>query len=189
MDRQIEHTEHIWHTFNIKLKHFIRKRVSNDETAKDILQEVFLKIHTHIGTLRNTEKLQSWVFQIARNTIIDYYRRRKPLSQIDESLAAWEGDNDLEAKEELSDCIKEIIMALPEKYREALILTEYQGLKQKDLEKKLYLSSSGAKSRIQRGRLKIKEVLLSDCHYELDRAGITPDYQPCCCCCTKKIIS
>jgi RNA polymerase sigma-70 factor (ECF subfamily) len=183
MDAQ---TEQIWHAFNIKLKHFIRKRVSNDETVKDILQEVFLKIHTHIGTLRSNDKLQGWVYQITRNVIIDYYRKHRSLFQLDEAVAVWPEDGDIEAKEELSDCIKEIVMELPGKYREALILTEYQGLKQKDLEGKLSLSSSGAKSRVQRARLKVREVLLFDCHYELDRAGVALDYQPCCCCCTKK---
>ncbi|HLP59744.1 MAG TPA: RNA polymerase sigma factor SigZ [Candidatus Deferrimicrobium sp.] len=179
-------TEQIWDAFNIKLKHFIRKRVSSDETAKDILQEVFLKIHTHIGTLRNNDKLQSWVYQITRNVIIDYYRKRRPLIQLDEAVAVWREDGDIEVKEELSDCIKEIVMELPEKYREALILTEYQGLKQKDLEGKLSLSGSGAKSRVQRARLKVKEVLLLDCHHELARSGVAIDYQPCCCCCCAK---
>ncbi len=179
-------TEHIWHAFNIKLRHFIRKRVSNDEMAKDILQEVFLKIHTHIGTLRSNDKLQSWVYQITRNAIIDYYRKHRPLVQLDEAVEVWQENGDIEAKEELSDCIKEIVMELPEKYREALILTEYQGLKQKDLEEKLYLSGSGAKSRVQRARMKVKDVLLSDCHHELARAGVALNYQPCCCCCTKK---
>ncbi|MCX6581820.1 MAG: RNA polymerase sigma factor SigZ [Candidatus Aminicenantes bacterium] len=185
MDAQ---TEQIWHAFNIKLKHFIRKRVSGDEAAKDILQEVFLKIHTHIGTLRSNDKLQGWVYQITRNVIIDYYRKRRPLVQLDEAAAVWwkAEDGDIGAKEELSDCIKEIVMGLPEKYREALILTEYRGLKQKDLEGKLCLSGSGAKSRVQRARVKVKEVLLLDCHHELARSGVVIDYQPCCCCCCTK---
>ncbi len=181
-----DRTGHIWNEFNAKLRQFIRNRVPNDDTAKDILQDVFLKIHSRIDTLKNSQKLHSWVYQITRNTIIDYYRSRKPVSEIHETHAAREEDKTLEAleaMEELSLCIKEIVTELPVKYREALMLTEFQGLKQKELGEKLLLSGSGAKSRVQRARSKVKEILLMDCHYWLEEAGISPAYQPCCCCC------
>src|ERR1043166_5062645 len=77
-------TEHIWHTLHDPLLAFIRKRVADQESAEDILQDVFLKIHTNIATLRSEEKLESWVFQIARNLIIDYARRKTPTTSWDD---------------------------------------------------------------------------------------------------------
>ena len=76
-----------------------------------------------------------------------------------------------------------MVGALPDAYRETLRLTEYEGLSQKQLSEQLGISFSGAKSRVQRARAKIKEQLLDCCHFELDHAGRIIDYQPHCACC------
>ena len=70
-----------------------------------------------------------------------------------------------------------MVAALPETYREALRLTEYQGLSQKALGERLGISFSGAKSRVQRARAKVKEQLLDCCHFQFDRVGQIIDYQ------------
>jgi RNA polymerase sigma-70 factor, ECF subfamily len=85
---------------------------------------------------------------------------------------------------ELAPSVAAMVNALPEPYREALYLTEYQGLSQRDLAVRLGLSFSGAKSRVQRAREKLKQLLLDCCHLEFDRRGRIIDYQPRCACCT-----
>ena len=77
-----------------------------------------------------------------------------------------------------------MVESLPADYREALILTEYEGLTQRALAERLGLSFSGAKSRVQRAREKLKAMLLDCCHFEFDRFGKIIDYQPNCACCT-----
>jgi RNA polymerase sigma-70 factor (ECF subfamily) len=127
--------------------------------------------------------MDSWVYQIARNLIVDYYRRRKELVEIPENIPA-EADvpeDDLEAKLALS--LEEMIAELPDSYRQALILTEYQGLSQKELAEKLGISLSGAKSRVQRAREKLRDMFLACCHFEMDRRGRIMDYYQRCCCC------
>jgi RNA polymerase sigma-70 factor, ECF subfamily len=71
----------------------------------------------------------------------------------------------------------------PDEYRQALLLTEYKGLTQRELAERLGLSFSGAKSRVQRAREKLKAMLLDCCHFEFDRLGKVIDYQPKCACC------
>jgi RNA polymerase sigma-70 factor (ECF subfamily) len=82
---------------------------------------------------------------------------------------------------ELIPCIQEMIDDLPADYRQALILTEYEGLTQKELAQRLGISLSGAKSRVQRAREKLKIMLLNCCHFEFDRLGRVVDYEPHCC--------
>lgn len=178
-------TERVWEEFNTGLKQFILKRIPGEQNAEDILQEVFLKIHTHIGTLKDGDKLQRWVYQIARNTIIDYYRTHKPLSELPEMLYMPEDPFD-DVINELAPCIQEMVDSLPDDYRQALILTEYQGLSQKELAEKLGISFSGAKSRVQRAREKLKVMLMNCCHLEFDRLGRVIDYEPRCSCCSSK---
>lgn len=78
---------------------------------------------------------------------------------------------------EMADCFKTILNHLPEKYREAIVLTEFENLTQRDLAQRLGLSLSGAKSRVQRARAKLKEILLGCCQLEFDRLGNITDYK------------
>ncbi len=178
-------TEHIWEAFHTPLQQFIRRRVSDEATAEDVLQDVFLKIHQHVETLRDVKKLESWIYQITRNAIIDSYREPRPTTSLEAAevldLPAELPDDDVVS--ELLPCVRAMVRSLPELDRQALVLTEYQGLTQKELSERLGLSFSGAKSRVQRAREKLKQQLLECCHFELDRRAHIIDYQPRCHCC------
>ena len=173
-------TEHLWEAFHTPLQQFIRRRVSDEATAEDVLQNVFLKIHQHMETLKDVKKLESWIYQITRNAIIDSYRSRKPTTplEVEEVLDLPEELPDDDVVSELLPCVRAMVRSLPEVDRQALILTEYQGLTQKELSERLGLSFSGAKSRVQRAREKLKQQLLECCHFELDRRGNIMDYDP-----------
>ncbi len=175
-------TEHIWDEFHVPLQQFIRRRVSDETTAEDVLQDVFLKIHQHMETLRDVRKLESWIYQITRNAIVDSYRSTRPTTTLDaaEVLNLPEELPDDDIVSELLPSIRAMVRSLPELDRQALVLTEYQGLTQKELAERLGLSLSGAKSRVQRAREKLKQQLLECCHFELDRRGHVIDYQPRC---------
>jgi RNA polymerase sigma-70 factor, ECF subfamily len=171
--------ESIYNDFHTKLYRFIAGRVPDGDTAEDILQDVYLKIHTHISGLRETDRLESWIYQIARNAIIDTYRRARPQEELSELLAS-PLDDESEAVSELASSVRGMLDCLPEAYRQALELTEFQGLSQVELADKLNISVSGAKSRVQRGRQKLKQAFLDCCHFEFDRLGKVMDYRPKC---------
>jgi len=175
-------TEQVWDAFHTPLQQFIRGRVSDETLAEDILQDVFLKIHQHVDALRDVRKLESWIYQITRNAIIDAYRSRRPTTSLDaeEVLDLPEELPDDDIVSELLPCVRAMVRGLPELDRQVLVLTEYQGLTQRELAERLGLSFSGAKSRVQRAREKLKQQLLECCHFELDRRGHIIDYQPRC---------
>jgi len=180
-------TEKIWEEFHPRIKQFILKRIPDEYNAEDILQEVFLKIHARIDTLRDEEKLQGWMYQIARNVIADYYRQHKATVALSEALLLPEEpvvDDDV--VKDLLPGVRTMVNSLPDEYRQALLLTEYEGLTQRELAERLGLSLSGAKSRVQRAREKLKAMLLDCCHFEFDRLGKIIDYQPRCACCTNQ---
>lgn len=171
--------ETIYEDFHSKLYHFILGRIPDPNTAEDILQDVYLKIHSNIDELRESDRLQSWIYQITRNAITDYYRRVLPQEELPESLAS-PLEEEPDALAELAASVKGMLNCLPDKYREALELTELQGISQIELASKLNISVSGAKSRVQRAREKLKEAFLDCCHFEFDRLGRVIDYEPNC---------
>jgi len=179
-------TERVWETFHAPLQQFIRHRVSDDATAEDLLQDVFLNIHQHVDTLRDVKRLESWIYQVTRNAIIDYYCSIRTTTTLEEPevLQLAEDLPDEDVISELFPSVRAMVRSLPAQDRQALILTEYQGLTQKELAERLGLSLSGAKSRVQRARAKLKQQLLACCHFELDRRGHVIDYQPRCACCS-----
>jgi len=186
-DCQVCHTDNtletLWNQFHDGLYHFLVSRLPDEDDADDILQEVFIRIHTRLETVRDMDKLESWIYQIARNSITDYYRSRRKLVELASDLAVEDEHHEEDASESLAPSIREVVEALPEPYREALILTEYQGLSQKEMADRLGISLSGAKSRVQRARQKIKDVLLACCHFEFDVRGTLYEVRQHCCCC------
>ena len=178
-------TEQVWNAFHARLLHFIQKRVADAGTAEDILQDVFLKIHQQIESLKDVKKLESWVYQITRHAIIDSYRSKKLTITLEEPevLQLPEELPDDDIVSELFPSIRAMVNSLSPQDRQALILTEYQGLTQKELSKRLNISFSGAKSRVQRARQRLKQLLLACCHFELDTRGHILNYEPHCQCC------
>lgn len=185
--------EKIYKNFSKKLRAFISKRINNPTDLDDILHEVFLKIHNNIGTLKNYEKLESWIYQITRNTIVDHYRSKKELNSYEEesnTIKKGKEDAILEYIEEnphkrIAKGLKEFIDQLPDIYKEAITLIEYEGLTQKQMAEKLGISLANAKSRVQRARKMLKDLLMKCCHFEFDKYGTIIDYHEIKCCCCK----
>lgn len=175
--------ESIYLEFDAKLRNFILGRVSYPDLAEDILQDVYLKIHSKIDNVQDSEKLESWIYQITRHTIIDYYRRVRPEQELPESLPASQQEEP-DAVADLTASVYEMLNCIPEKYRQALTLTDIQGLTQAEMADQLGLTVSGAKSRVQRAREKLKVAFLDCCHFEFDRLGKVIHYEPNCCRCT-----
>jgi RNA polymerase sigma-70 factor (ECF subfamily) len=174
--------ESLWNALHTRLCRFICSRIPDGDDAEDILQEVFIRMHAHLDTVREIDRLESWVYQIARNSIADYYRSRKRLVALEDYPVEDEHPEE-DTAEMLAPALREAVESLPEPYREALLLTEYQGLSQQQLADRLGISFSGAKSRVQRGRAKVRDMLLTCCHFEFDARGIVIDFRERCCCC------
>ncbi len=166
--------------FSDSLRGFIRKRVGDEHYVDDILQDAFIKIHKNLGKLQDEGKLRSWLYRIVRNTIIDYYRNRKPAEELPDDFGELVEEATLgrEVSEELAPCVKALMERLSDKDRMAIEKTEFDGLTQKELSETLSISFSGAKSRVQRARGRMKDLLLECCSFELDRQGNILDYTP-----------
>lgn len=176
----MEPIENIWHQMHDKLLSFILKKVPDKALAEDILQEVFIKIHDKIDTLKDDTKLQAWIYQITRNMIVDHFRG---INKNDGTLAKDEqSSEDKESNELMEEAVQDIINfmdAMPAEYCDPLCATEIDGMTIKDYAKKQGISYAAAKSRVQRSRKVLKDMMMDCCHYQFDKYGtvisITPN--------------
>lgn len=179
--------ESIWEEYSVQLKNFLVPRVSQPEDAEDLLQEILIKTHKNLDSIREPGKFKSWLYQISRNTLFDYYRKQRPNISIQEipeieSVSEMNLDKNRSVFSELGECIKPFLMELPEKYRLALEETDLNGKSQKAYAEELGLSHSTLKSRVRRGRAMLSDIFHECCSYEIDARGNVMGYEQQDCC-------
>jgi RNA polymerase sigma-70 factor, ECF subfamily len=161
------------------LRSFVVKRVPAGTDVDDVVQEVLVRVVERLPDLRDRERLDAWIFQIARNVLADSFRRAGRHVVLDDSAAAVADpgvapETDRTAVAALTACLPPMIAKLPEPYRTAVELTELHGLTQHQAAQRAGISLSGMKSRVQRGREHLKRIMTSSCAIELDvRGGVT----------------
>lgn len=178
---EMETLQDIWTELSGQVRGFVGKRVNDAHAADDITQDVMLKLQTQLDALPPDDKLPAWVFRVARNTIIDHYRARalRQHANIENNDPALEaGDADLaEAAAKLTPCLVRMVEQLPEPYREAMKLADFEGLSQKAIADRAGVSLSGAKSRVQRARTMLREMIQDCCRVERDGRGNVMDFE------------
>lgn len=162
-------SELLWKEFSAPLRGFLRARTASPADAEDLLQEVFVRIQKRLPSLRDTSKMQGWVYRIARNVVVDHYRGRRDHVPMDFDLESEELDG--ERLVDLRPSLRRFIAELPAAYREPLVRHEFQGESLRDVAAALGLSETAAKSRVQRARRLLREMLDRCCRFEFDRRG------------------
>ena len=159
-------TKNLWDNFNEEVYFFILKKVKDKDVTIDIFQNTFLKIHINLSNLNKEEKARAWVFQIARNEIINHFNK--------ETLYVENLDTNKEVSAEKYEhicCFDKFINDLPEIYKQVIELIYIKGQKQKDVAKELEISLENVKARIKRAKDILKKKFNECCKYEFDKNG------------------
>jgi RNA polymerase sigma-70 factor, ECF subfamily len=158
-------TTFVWAAFSQNMHRYLMQRLKNRHDADDLLQEIFIKIHLNLHTLNSEQGLPAWVWQLTRNTLLDYYKKRRlPISSLD--MAAEKS-----ADTAMPSDFTAFVELLPEAQREAIILADFEHIAQKELAVRWGISHSGAKSRVQRARNELHGLFLNCCAIEADCYG------------------
>jgi RNA polymerase sigma-70 factor (ECF subfamily) len=176
----------LWSRFSDELLAWFRARIRPPERADDLLQETFVRICRGLPRLRQPDRLGPWVYRITRAVLVDHLRRQRPekLFGNSEPSAGEAAGSHAEGLDELvGRWLQEYLVALPPAYREAVQLIEVDGMTQVNLARLHGLSSSGSRSRVQRGRALLRKALLDCCDLDVDRRGNVIGYRrrPECC--------
>lgn len=172
-----------WEAIAARLRPYIRRRVATEPDTDDVLQEVLLRMHRGLSTLDDEDRLDAWMYRIARTAVADHRRgrHRHPLVRApavtEEPSQPLHEDDDAVARE-LAQTLSFFVALLPSPYREAITLTELEGRTQREAAEMIGISLSGMKSRVQRGRARLRKMLEDCCEVALDVRGKVIAYQP-----------
>ncbi len=171
-----------WAAFQSRLRAYVRRRV-DPAVADDVVGDIMLRLVRHEGKLAAAENPTAWMLRVAANAISDHHRRRdvkrRALARLEFEEESWSVEEpDSGASTEMAGCLIPLIRGLPEAYGQALLLTDIEGMTQAAAARRLGLTVSGVKSRVQRGRARLKQALLGCCAIEVDRRGRIRDYRP-----------
>ena len=133
---------------------FCLANAKNFHDGEDIMQEVFLKAFTKLGTLKDPSRVRPWLIKIARRTCIDYYRQRRPTQTLLEETAArpdYGNEHIIRLHIALSK--------LPKHYRETITLYYLDGQKCASVARSLGVKEAAVRRRLVRARLMLHDLL------------------------------
>jgi RNA polymerase sigma-70 factor (ECF subfamily) len=178
--RAIPTSEQVARDFRARLLRFIRARVESAADAEDIVQDVLLRMHRSVQTLAKGERLGAWLFQVARNAIVDHYRARGrsaavldpaiPAEAVADAVAGKPEDDPGRFERDATRCLDAFVDRLDVRYAEALRLVDLEGLTHKAAAARLGLTVPGVKSRVQRARASLKKTLGDCCAFDFEHA-------------------
>lgn len=168
--------EEVWENYSSSLDRFLHSKVSNAADVEDLQQEILIKTYKNLLTLKEHKSVKAWLFQIANNVIIDFYRKKGRTQEL-EAEELWFLDERNEVRAELSECIAPFIQALPKEHADLLEAIDIQGRSQKEYAEELGIGYSTLKSRVQKSRALLREVFDECCYFQIDQHGRVYGYE------------
>jgi RNA polymerase sigma factor (sigma-70 family) len=156
-----------------KLRSFIRRRVLDAADAEDVLQDVFYELIQAYRMMKPAEQMTAWLYRVARNRIVDLFRRKKTTS-LQESVSSEDfdaptiedllpspdaGPDAIYARELLFDAVDEALAELPERQREVFIAHEFEGRSFKEMSEETGVSVNTLLSQKRYAVLHLRERL------------------------------
>ncbi|GEM_PF-259082 len=158
-----------WHEHESELRGYLLHRLSDTHLADDLVQEVFLKAIRYGKGFCVLDNPRAWLFQVARNTLVDKLRLAKSTVPLPEDLVRKE--HDVAPVEALSECLSYVLSELPTEDSDILRQCDLEGVKQRAYADAHALSLSAVKSRLLRARHRMRSEMTRKCGVRFDDAG------------------
>lgn len=169
-----------WADLAARLEPYVARRLPKSD-VEDVLQEILLRMYRGLPDLHDDARFGPWIYMIAKNAIADHGRAKAKDQRLTRAALedeAREEDEQRAIEERLGAYLARVVTELPSPYREAITLTELEGLTQKAAAEMAGVSLSGMKSRVQRGRAMLLQKLRDCCAIELDARGRVMSCEP-----------
>lgn len=165
-----------WKAHTPELKRWALRRLGNPAEVDDFLQDLFLKALRQGDRFCSLENARAWLFEVARNALADRLRVARETVELPDDLP--QPHDEVDTVDQLTACLPRVLSELSAEDREALTLCDLQGVPQADFARMKGLSLSGAKSRVQRARERLRAHMTDACQVRLGPAGTVDDFVP-----------
>jgi RNA polymerase sigma-70 factor (ECF subfamily) len=172
--------EALWRESSAPLRAWFERRAGDPADAEDLLQETFARVHERLDTLHDAASVRAWVGRIARNVLVDHHRRRAARAgagQEPSELESAEAPDEATLDATVAGWLEDFLAELDPADAEALRIVDLEGRTQRELAERQGLSLSGAKSRVQRARARLRQRLEACCAFAFDARGAIVDYE------------
>jgi RNA polymerase sigma-70 factor, ECF subfamily len=166
-----------WSAHESELRGYLRHRLGDVHDADELLQDIFLKALRQGRRFCAVENARAWLFQVTRNALTDRLRSNREHLPLPEDMPAPVADT-MPQVDDLSQCLPRVLAELSDADRLALTLCDIEGQPQQVLADRLGLSLPGAKSRLQRARVRLRQRLVEACQVRFDEAGTVCCFSP-----------
>lgn len=166
-----------WAACEGELLAYLRHRAGRLEDAEEIVQEVFIKALRQDEQFCAIDNPRAWLFQVARNALADRLRVAREHLALPDDLASPVEDGLLPV-DDLSQCLPRVLSELSAADREVIVFCDIEGGSQQALAERLGMSLSGAKSRIQRARKRLRARMEEGCCVQFDESGKVAGFTP-----------
>ena len=152
--------EQVYRDYDRKVMGYIRPRINNPSDAEELHSAVFMKVFEKFSSFDQTKaSISTWIYTIARNTLIDFFRTRKVMDEMgDEDIVeedAFQGILDDETLDELAAALEK----LPQRERDLIILHYYNNMQLKEIAVKMHMSYSNCKLIHNKALMKLRQYL------------------------------
>ena len=154
--------DEIWNQYEQELSTYVLSRVGDIEVQKEIMQEVAVKIFLSIHSQK--KHLRGWLYQVSKNAIADYYRKKdRPLPLIEEEK---EQETHI-----MQECLEPMLNQLRPQEKEILFLTQLEKYSLKEVASMKNITFNTAKSQLFRAKKALSRAFFSCCEYERNQKG------------------
>jgi RNA polymerase sigma-70 factor, ECF subfamily len=151
----VTEAEKLFALYQDRLRRYLGRASGETELARDLTQEVFLRVSRVAIPVAPEHQLAGWLFRIARNVALDHHRQRN--RRPEEALGAL--DKAKGASQEISTALNQALATLSELDRDVFLMREMSGLSYDEIARACELTADAVRNRIHRARLQLREVL------------------------------
>lgn len=181
----------LWQQYHQRLLGYLRRHLAVPDEAQDVAQTIFMKVFQHPPAPMSPEQLEAWLWRVTKNALVDHWRKQNkvpPLVSMDaddhgmdwlDAQAKPQAGVDANPRLHMSCCLEAMVQHLPDKYRQTIELADLQQRPYRDVAQQLGVTESAIKSRIKRGREKLRDQLVACCGGECQCADAS-NTQGCC---------